>query len=380
MPRGKTREGLIEVLAAGFPEIGCQTIPSAPARQGPTWAPFQPFNIVSGTKMTGMCDEIRPQARLLPLTIYVAAPRGFCAGVDRAIQIVELALAKYGAPVYVRHEIVHNRHVVEALKAKGAIFVEELDEIPDTQAPVIFSAHGVPKSVPEAAEARNLFYLDATCPLVSKVHIEAERHHEAGREVLLIGHAGHPEVLGTMGQLPEGSVHLIETIDDALAFIPKDADALAYTTQTTLSVDDTRAIAEVLKGRFPRMVGPHKDDICYATTNRQEAVKRIAPLCDRLIVVGSPNSSNSLRLVEVAGRVGCPRAMLVQSAAEIDWANFVGIESLGITAGASAPEVLVEEIIEAFKARFAAKVQSVVTAEEDIAFKLPRQLRDGPAL
>jgi 4-hydroxy-3-methylbut-2-enyl diphosphate reductase len=327
-----------------------------------------------------MCDEIRPQAGLLPLTIYVAAPRGFCAGVDRAIQIVELALAKYGAPVYVRHEIVHNRHVVEALKAKGAIFVEELDEIPDTQAPVIFSAHGVPKSVPEAAEARNLFYLDATCPLVSKVHIEAERHHEAGREVLLIGHAGHPEVLGTMGQLPEGSVHLIETIDDALAFTPKDPDALAYTTQTTLSVDDTRAIAEVLKKRFPRMVGPRKDDICYATTNRQEAVKRIAPLCDRLIVVGSPNSSNSLRLVEVAERAGCPRAMLVQNAAEIDWANFIGIESLGITAGASAPEVLVEGIIEAFKARFAAKVQSVVTAEEDIAFKLPRQLRDGPAL
>ena len=330
--------------------------------------------------MTGMCDEIRPQAGLLPLTIYVAAPRGFCAGVDRAIQIVELALAKYGAPVYVRHEIVHNRHVVEALKAKGAIFVEELDEIPDTQAPVIFSAHGVPKSVPEAAEARNLFYLDATCPLVSKVHIEAERHHEAGREVLLIGHAGHPEVLGTMGQLPEGSVHLIETIDDALAFTPKDPDALAYTTQTTLSVDDTRAIAEVLKERFPRMVGPRKDDICYATTNRQEAVKRIAPLCDRLIVVGSPNSSNSLRLVEVAERAGCPRAMLVQSAAEIDWAGFIGIKSLGITAGASAPEVLVEGIIEAFKARFAAKVQSVVTAEEDIAFKLPRQLRDGPAL
>ena len=330
--------------------------------------------------MTGMCDEIRPQAGLLPLTIYVAAPRGFCAGVDRAIQIVELALAIYGAPVYVRHEIVHNRHVVEALKAKGAIFVEELDEIPDTQAPVIFSAHGVPKSVPEAAEARNLFYLDATCPLVSKVHIEAERHHEAGREVLLIGHACHPEVLGTMGQLPEGSVHLIETIDDALAFTPKDPDALAYTTQTTLSVDDTRAIAEVLKERFPRMVGPRKDDICYATTNRQEAVKRIAPLCDRLIVVGSPNSSNSLRLVEVAERAGCPRAMLVQCAAEIDWANFIGIKSLGITAGASAPEVLVEGIIEAFKARFAAKVQSVVTAEEDIAFKLPRQLRDGPAL
>jgi 4-hydroxy-3-methylbut-2-enyl diphosphate reductase len=329
--------------------------------------------------MIGMCEEIRPQAGLLPLTIYVAAPRGFCAGVDRAIQIVELALAKYGAPVYVRHEIVHNRHVVEALKAKGAIFVEELDEIPDTGAPVIFSAHGVPKSVPEAAEARNLFYLDATCPLVSKVHIEAERHHDAGREVLLIGHAGHPEVLGTMGQLPAGSVHLIETIADALAFTPKDPEALAYTTQTTLSVDDTRAIAEVLKERFPRMVGPRKDDICYATTNRQEAVKQIAPLCDRLIVVGSPNSSNSLRLVEVAERAGCPRAMLVQSAAEIDWNEFAGIGSLGITAGASAPEILVEGIIDAFKARFAAKVQSVVTAEEDIAFKLPRQLRDGPA-
>ncbi len=330
--------------------------------------------------MTGMCDEIRPQAGLLPLTIYVAAPRGFCAGVDRAIQIVELALAKYGAPVYVRHEIVHNRHVVEALKAKGAIFVEELDEIPTTQVPVIFSAHGVPKSVPEAAQARNLFYLDATCPLVSKVHIEAERHHEAGREVLLIGHAGHPEVLGTMGQLPEGSVHLIETIDDAIAFTPKNPDALAYTTQTTLSVDDTRAIAEVLKRRFPRMVGPRKDDICYATTNRQEAVKRIAPLCHRLIVVGSPNSSNSLRLVEVAERAGCPRAMLVQSAAEIDWDDFIGIGSLGITAGASAPELLVEEIIDAFKARFAAKVESVVTAQEDVAFKLPRQLRDRPSL
>ncbi|MGH6824240.1 4-hydroxy-3-methylbut-2-enyl diphosphate reductase [Methyloceanibacter sp.] len=329
--------------------------------------------------MTGIRDEIRPQAGLLPLTIYVAAPRGFCAGVDRAIQIVELALAKYGAPVYVRHEIVHNRHVVETLKAKGAIFVEELDEIPATQAPVIFSAHGVPKSVPEAAQARNLFYLDATCPLVSKVHIEAERHHEAGREVLLIGHAGHPEVLGTMGQLPEGSVHLIETVADARAFTPKDPEALAYTTQTTLSVDDTRAIAEVLRERFPRMVGPHKDDICYATTNRQEAVKRIAPLCDRLIVVGSPNSSNSLRLVEVAERAGCPRAMLVQSAAEIDWGDFAGISSLGVTAGASAPEVLVEAIVEAFKARFAAHVESVVTAEEDIAFKLPRQLRDGPS-
>ncbi|MGA7371110.1 MAG: 4-hydroxy-3-methylbut-2-enyl diphosphate reductase [Methyloceanibacter sp.] len=327
-----------------------------------------------------MCEEIGPQAGLLPLTIYLAAPRGFCAGVDRAIQIVELALAKYGAPVYVRHEIVHNRHVVESLKAKGAIFVEELDEIPDTEAPVIFSAHGVPKSVPEAASLRNLFYLDATCPLVFKVHIEAARHHGAGREVLLIGHAGHPEVLGTIGQLPQGAVHLIETIADARAFTPKDPEALAYTTQTTLSVDDTSAIVELLKRRFPRMMGPRKNDICYATTNRQDAVKRLAPLCDRLFVVGSPNSSNSMRLVEVAKRAGCPRAALVQNAAEIDWDDFIGIRSLGITAGASAPEVLVDEIIDAFKARFATKVESVTAAEEDIAFKLPQQLRDGPSL
>ena len=330
--------------------------------------------------MIGMCEEIGPQAGLLPLTIYLAAPRGFCAGVDRAIQIVELALAKYGAPVYVRHEIVHNRHVVESLKAKGAIFVEELDEIPDTEAPVIFSAHGVPKSVPEAASLRNLFYLDATCPLVFKVHIEAARHHGAGREVLLIGHAGHPEVLGTIGQLPQGAVHLIETIADARAFAPKDPEALAYSTQTTLSVDDTSAIVELLKRRFPRMMGPRKNDICYATTNRQDAVKRLAPLCDRLFVVGSPNSSNSMRLVEVAKRAGCPRAALVQNAAEIDWDDFIGIRSLGITAGASAPEVLVDEIIDAFKARFATKVESVTAAEEDIAFKLPQQLRDGPSL
>ncbi len=330
--------------------------------------------------MTGICDEIRPNAGLLPLTIYLAAPRGFCAGVDRAIQIVELALARYGAPVYVRHEIVHNRHVVESLRAKGAIFVEELDEIPDTDAPVIFSAHGVPKSVPEAAKRRSLFYLDATCPLVSKVHSEAERLYQSGREVLLIGHAGHPEVLGTMGQLPEGAVHLIETIADALRFQPKDEGALAYTTQTTLSVDDTRAIVDVLKERFPVIVGPRKDDICYATTNRQEAVKKIAAACERMIVVGSPNSSNSLRLVEVAERAGCPRAMLLQSAAEIDWRDFAGISRLGITAGASAPENLVEEIIDAFRARFAARVEPVVTAAEDVVFKLPRELRDRSAL
>jgi 4-hydroxy-3-methylbut-2-enyl diphosphate reductase len=330
--------------------------------------------------MTGICDEIRPNVGLLPLTIYLAAPRGFCAGVDRAIQIVELALARYGAPVYVRHEIVHNRHVVESLRAKGAIFVEELDEIPDTDAPVIFSAHGVPKSVPEAAKRRNLFHLDATCPLVSKVHSEAERLYQAGREVLLIGHAGHPEVLGTMGQLPQGAVHLIEAIADALAFQPKDEDALAYTTQTTLSVDDTHAIVDVLKERFPGIVGPRKYDICYATTNRQEAVKKIAAACERMIVVGSPNSSNSLRLVEVAERAGCPRAMLLQNAAEIDWDAFAGISRLGITSGASAPENLVQEIVDAFHARFAARVEPVVTAAEDVVFKLPRELRDRSAL
>jgi 4-hydroxy-3-methylbut-2-enyl diphosphate reductase len=329
--------------------------------------------------MTGTIEAARTAVGLLPLTIYLAAPRGFCAGVDRAIQIVELALAKYGAPVYVRHEIVHNRYVVETLKAKGAIFVEELDEIPDTEAPVIFSAHGVPKSVLAAASRRNLFWLDATCPLVSKVHLEAERHHAQGREVLLIGHAGHTEVLGTMGQLPEGSVHLIETIADAESFEPKDAARLAYTTQTTLSVDDTRAIVEALQARFPLIAGPRKDDICYATTNRQEAVKRIAPNCQAMIVVGSPNSSNSLRLVEVAKRAGCPYAVLLQSARDIDWGKFKGVSRLGLTAGASAPEVLVDEIVEAFSARFATKVEPVVTAAEDIAFKLPRELRDWPS-
>ena len=315
-----------------------------------------------------------------PLTIYLAAPRGFCAGVDRAIQIVELALAKYGAPVYVRHEIVHNRFVVESLKAKGAIFVEELDEIPDTDAPIVFSAHGVPKAVPEAAQARNLFYLDATCPLVSKVHVEAERQYAAGREILLVGHAGHPEVIGTTGQLPEGAVHLIETVEDARGFVPRDAGKLAVITQTTLSVDDTNEIVNVLKERFPRLVTPRKDDICYATTNRQEAVKRIAPNCERMIVVGSPNSSNSLRLVEVAERAGCPYAVLIQRAGEIDWNMFDGISRLGVTAGASAPEVLVDEIIDAFRTRFQTTVETVTTAEESVAFKLPRELRDMPAL
>jgi len=280
----------------------------------------------------------------------------------------------------VRHEIVHNRYVVESLKAQGAIFVEELDEIPDTGAPIVFSAHGVPKSVPEAARARNLFVLDATCPLVSKVHVEAERQFREGREILLVGHEGHPEVVGTTGQLPGGAVHLIETVEDALAFVPRDPDRLAVITQTTLSVDDTKEILNVLRERFPRMVTPKKDDICYATTNRQDAVKRIAPACERMIVVGAPNSSNSLRLVEVAERAGCPHAVLIQRAAEIDWDMFDGISHLGVTAGASAPEVLVEEIIDAFKARFDTTVKSVTTAEENVAFKLPRELREMPAL
>ena len=329
--------------------------------------------------MTGSNNANGRSADRPSLTIYLAAPRGFCAGVDRAIQIVELALAKYGAPVYVRHEIVHNRYVVEGLKAKGAIFVEELDEIPDTGAPIVFSAHGVPKAVPAAARARNLFFLDATCPLVSKVHVEAEGQFREGREILLIGHDGHPEVVGTTGQLPDGAVTLIETVEDALAFVPRDPDRLAVITQTTLSVDDTKEILNTLKARFPRMVTPPKDDICYATTNRQEAVKRIAPACERMIVVGSPNSSNSLRLVEVAERAGCPSAVLIQRAAEIDWDLFKGISRLGVTAGASAPEVLVDEIIDAFKSRFEVTVESVTTAEESIAFKLPRELREMPA-
>jgi 4-hydroxy-3-methylbut-2-en-1-yl diphosphate reductase len=311
-----------------------------------------------------------------PLTILLAAPRGFCAGVDRAIQIVELALARFGAPVYVRHEIVHNQFVVENLRRKGAIFVEELDEIPETDAPVIFSAHGVPKSVPAAAQSRKLFYLDATCPLVSKVHVEAERHHASGNEILLIGHAGHPEVIGTMGQLPEGAVRLIETAEDARTIVPASPERLAFITQTTLSVDDTAEIVAILKERFPVIVGPHKEDICYATTNRQAAVKSIAPRSDRVIVVGAPNSSNSLRLVEVAERAGCPKALLIQRAHEINWADFDGVRMLGVTAGASAPQVLVDEIIDAFRNRYDVTVERVVTARESIAFNVPRELRD----
>lgn len=313
-----------------------------------------------------------------PLTVYLAAPRGFCAGVDRAIQIVELALAKYGAPVYVRHEIVHNRFVVDSLRAKGAVFVEELDDIPETDQPVIFSAHGVAKSVPAAAKTRNLFVLDATCPLVSKVHIEAANHHEAGLEILLIGHGGHPEVIGTMGQLPEGAVTLIETVDDAERFEPTDVMKLAFVTQTTLSVDDTAAIVSVLRRRFPHIVGPHKEDICYATTNRQAAVKSIAPKIGCLLVVGSPQSSNSLRLVEVAKRAGCPSASLIEGARDIPWSAIAGLSSVGVTAGASAPEKLVEEVIEAFRGRYDVTVETVTTALERIAFNVPRELRPVP--
>ncbi|MBB4053307.1 4-hydroxy-3-methylbut-2-enyl diphosphate reductase [Devosia subaequoris] len=295
---------------------------------------------------------------------------------DRAIQIVELALEKYGAPVYVRHAIVHNKYVVEGLKAKGAVFVEELDEIPETEAPVVFSAHGVPKSVPANAKARNMFFLDATCPLVSKVHVEASRHHEEGHEIVLIGHAGHPEVIGTMGQLPAGAVTLIETVEDAQTFTPKDPATLAFVTQTTLSVDDTREIVAALKARFPAINGPHKEDICYATTNRQEAIKAVAPLVDAMIVVGSPHSSNSQRLVEVALRNGCRIATLVDRASEIDWSLYGDITSLGVSAGASAPESLVEEVIDAFAARYDVQVETKTTAEENIAFNIPRVLRN----
>jgi 4-hydroxy-3-methylbut-2-enyl diphosphate reductase len=318
-----------------------------------------------------------PPAARPPLRILLCAPRGFCAGVDRAIQIVELALERYGPPVYVRHEIVHNRYVVENLKAKGAVFVEELDEIPETAQPVIFSAHGVAKAVPEAARARNLFHLDATCPLVTKVHREAEILHRKGRDIILVGHAGHPEVVGTMGQLPPGAVTLVETEADAEALVPRDPERLAWITQTTLSVDDTAAIVAILTRRFPSILAPHKDDICYATTNRQEAVKRIAGVVDAMIVVGAPNSSNSQRLREVAERGGCNYAVLVQRAAEIDWPRFAGVRTLGVTAGASAPEVLIDEVIAAFSARFAVTVEVVTTTTESIAFNLPRQLRDA---
>jgi len=310
-----------------------------------------------------------------PLTLYLAAPRGFCAGVDRAIKMVEMALEKWGAPVYVRHEIVHNKFVVDGLRDKGAVFVEELDECPDDR-PVIFSAHGVPKSVPSAAQARNLVYVDATCPLVSKVHIEAQRHADAGLQMIMIGHEGHPETIGTMGQLPEGEVLLVETPEDVATVEVRDPERLAYVTQTTLSIDDTAEVVAALQARFPAIVGPHKEDICYATTNRQEAVKAMAPKCDAMLVVGAPNSSNSKRLVEVGARAGCDYSQLVQRADDIDWRSLEGIKSVGITAGASAPEVLINEVIAAFGERFDVTQELVETAKENVEFKVPRVLRE----
>jgi len=314
------------------------------------------------------------------LKVMLCSPRGFCAGVVRAIDSVERALARFGSPVYVRHEIVHNRYVVDELRAKGAIFVEELDEIPEgTDAPVIFSAHGVPRSIPQEAARRNLFSLDATCPLVTKVHREAEIHYRRGREIILIGHAGHPEVVGTMGQLPPGSVTLVQSREEAAAYTARDASRLAFCTQTTLSVEDTAGIVEVLKERFPQIIGPHKEDICYATTNRQEAVRRVAPQVDAMVVVGAPNSSNSQRLREVALSCGCPHAVLVQRAADIDWDDFDGVRSIGVTAGASAPEVLVEEVLDAFAGRYELRVETVTAVEEDVSFPLPRPLRESEA-
>jgi len=309
------------------------------------------------------------------LTLYLAAPRGFCAGVDRAIKIVEMAIEKWGAPVYVRHEIVHNRFVVDGLRAKGAVFVEELDDCP-TDRPVIFSAHGVPKSVPAEAARREMVFVDATCPLVSKVHIEAERHHQNGLQMVMIGHAGHPETLGTMGQLPQGEVLLVETVADVAGIAPRDPEKLAFITQTTLSVDDTADIVAALKARFPAIIGPHKEDICYATTNRQEAVKAIAPKIDALLVIGAPNSSNSKRLVEVGRAAGCGYAQLVQRAGDIDWRALGTLKAVGVTAGASAPEVLVNEVIDAFRARFDVTVEMVETATENVEFKVPRVLRE----
>ena len=312
------------------------------------------------------------------LTILLAGPRGFCAGVERAIEIVERAIEKYGRPVYVRHEIVHNRYVVESLQAKGAVFVEELAEVPDG-VPVIFSAHGVPKSVPAEAQKRELLYLDATCPLVSKVHREAERQHRLGNQIVMIGHAGHPEVIGTMGQLPPGSIILVETQEDVATIEIEDPKRLAFITQTTLSVDDTASIVAALQRRFPEVQQPKKEDICYATTNRLEAVKAIAPDVQCVIVVGAPNSSNSQRLVEVARQQGCQRAMLVQRGSDLDWSLVEGVTSLGLTAGASAPEVLVEEVIAKLRERYDVSIQEVVVRSENVVFKLPRQLIETAA-
>lgn len=319
-------------------------------------------------------DKISPNAAL---KILLAAPRGFCAGVDRAIQIVEKALEKYGAPVYVRHEIVHNKYVVDTLRAKGAVFVEELHEIPDDGQPVIFSAHGVGKSVPDEATKRNMFFIDAICPLVTKVHNEAERHYKLGKQIILIGHEGHPEVVGTMGQLPQGAVLLVETVDDVERLYVADTDNLAYCTQTTLSVDDTAEVVEALKRKFPLILGPAREDICYATTNRQMAVKEIAPKVEALFVIGAPNSSNSNRLVEVAKVYGCPKAFLVQRATDIPWTEIENIKVMGLTAGASAPDVLINEVVDALKANRDVSVEEVAITQENVVFNIPRLLRDA---
>ncbi len=326
---------------------------------------------MSGSANPGKAKPIKMTQR--KLHILLAGPRGFCAGVDRAVLIVEKALERFGAPVFVRHEIVHNRFVVQSLEAKGAVFVDELDQAPDDR-PIVFSAHGVPKSVPSEAQRRNMIYVDATCPLVSKVHREAERHHREGRHVILIGHAGHPEVIGTMGQLPNGAMTLVETLVDVEALaLPTDMP-LAHATQTTLSVDETSDILEALRNRFPDIQGPKKEDICYATTNRQTAAKKIAERADAVIVIGAPNSSNSKRLVDVAYQAGCANAWLIQRAADIDWSHLTDVNTLGITAGASAPEVLVKEVIDACSEKFSVSVEEVVTAVEDVEFKLPRVL------
>ncbi len=324
--------------------------------------------------MNAPFQENRPSGSKLPLIVMIAAPRGFCAGVDRAIEIVEKAIEKYGAPVYVRHEIVHNRYVVDGLKEKGAIFVEELDEVPDDM-PVVFSAHGVPKSVPAEAQRREMIYVDATCPLVSKVHRQAERQIEKGQHIIFIGHEGHPEVIGTMGQVPEGQMTLVETVDDVEQLPFTQDDTLSFLTQTTLSVDDTAEIVRALKARYPHIVAPKAEDICYATSNRQEAVKAIAPGADLVLVIGAPNSSNSLRLVEVAERLGTD-ARLIQRASEIDPAWLDGVGTVGITAGASAPEVLVREVVTKLGEWRDVQEEKVRTAEEKMVFKLPRQLMD----
>ena len=311
-----------------------------------------------------------------PLKLYLAAPRGFCAGVDRAIKMVEMAIEKFGAPVYVRHEIVHNKFVVDGLRVKGAVFVETLDECP-TDRPVVFSAHGVPKSVPEEAKRREMFAVDAVCPLVTKVHMEIARLHRQGHEILMIGHEGHVEVIGTMGQLPDGSVTLIETVEDVAKVTPSDPDKLAFVTQTTLSVDDTAEIVAAIKARFPNVVAPGKEDICYATTNRQEAVKAMAPKIDALVVIGAPNSSNSKRLVEVGAKAGCKYSVLIPRATDIDWRSLEGINAVGITAGASAPEELVNEVVAAFGERYDLSVETVETTVETVEFKAPKVLREA---